>query len=150
MNIASTQYTLENKAFEIYLSGCSGNPRCNGCHNPELWDFSIGENYIHILKDILKKVKEFDSMIDNIWVLGGEPLDNNLNNLSDLLLALKTTNKKIWLFTRHEINEVPLNIKHLCDYIKTGRFDIDALAENNVYYGVKLASKNQKIHKIKR
>ena len=45
MNIVSTQYTLSTKSLEIYLAGCSGQPKCKGCHNPMLWDFNMGEKW---------------------------------------------------------------------------------------------------------
>ena len=47
MNIVTTQYTLKTKSLEIYVAGCRGDSHgthCEGCHNPELWDFNIGEN----------------------------------------------------------------------------------------------------------
>ena len=36
---------------------------------------------------------------------------------------MKSYNKPIVLFTRFEIDEVPDDIKELCDYIKTGKYD---------------------------
>ena len=50
MKIAGTQFTLKTKSFEIYVSGCAGNPHCKGCHNPETWDFNVGEEFDDIIK----------------------------------------------------------------------------------------------------
>ena len=145
MNIISTQYTLENKTLEIYISGCYGN--CYGCHNPELKNFNIGENYIKQLDFIKQKICECDYLIDNIWILGGEPLDQNEKELINLLKELKTTNKNIWLFTRYELDNISDDVKNISDYIKTGIYDELKLTNNNIQYNIKLASSNQNIYK---
>ncbi len=146
MNIVATQYNLQNKTLEIYLSGCYGN--CFNCHNPELKDFKLGNYYKFELPNILQKIKEFDCLIDDIWILGGEPLDNNLSELGDLLDNLKTVCNDIWLWTRNDINKIPMNIKNKCKYIKTGAYIEKLKTDDNIQYGVKLASSNQKIYKI--
>lgn len=148
MNVASTQYSLNNKSFEIYISGCKEHP-CIGCCNEELWDENIGEELtIDKLNQIQNKIKEFDNLIDNVFILGGEVLEKPINELEWLLKELKKTNKKLWLFTRFEFNEIPPQIKEYCSYIKTGRYDQVNLTENNIQYGIKLASENQKIYKL--
>lgn len=146
MNIVSTQFNLNNKILEIYLSGCYGN--CCNCHNPELKDFSIGDYYLDELLKIIQKINEFNSLIDNIWILGGEPLDQNHNELIKMLINLKQTNKKIWLFTRYEIDEISEEIIECCDYIKTGKYIPQLTTDDNIQYGIKLATSNQKIYKI--
>jgi len=147
MNIASTQFTLKNRSFEIYLSGCDG--LCGtSCHNYELRDFNIGIPYQQKIFDIIEKIKDFDLLIDNIWILGGEPLLQNHDELTNLLCDLKTTNKKIWLWTRFNLDEVPLNIKDKCDYIKTGMYIPKLKTEENIQYGIKIATLNQTINKI--
>jgi len=147
MNILCTQYSIQNKAFEIYVAGCAAQPHCKGCHNPETWDFDQGycftEKYFN--QKIKPKIIQFSDLIDNIWILGGEPLDQDLDELKKFLTLLKQFDKKIWLWTRKGINQIPLDIKSLCDYIKCGRYVEKHKSENNVQYGVKLASKNQKI-----
>jgi anaerobic ribonucleoside-triphosphate reductase activating protein len=45
MNILATSYTLQYKSLDVYIAGCSGNPHCIGCHNPESWNFNQGEKY---------------------------------------------------------------------------------------------------------
>ena len=146
MKIISTQYTLKYKSFEIIVSGCSGK-HCLGCHSPETWDFNIGDDYNEKLKSILAKIKKSSEMIDWIWIYGGEPLDNNLDDLDDMLTQLRDCEKPIMLFTRYDIKDVPENIKKLCDFIKSGRYKKDLTVDNNIQYGVKLATSNQKIYK---
>jgi organic radical activating enzyme len=149
MNIASTQFSLSTESFEIYLSGCDG--ICGkSCHNYELIDFNIGNDYKIELPKIIEKIKEFDCLIKKIWILGGEPLLQNHSELCDLIQAINLhTNKELWLWTRFEINEIPMEIITLCDYIKTGRYIDNLKTENNIQYDIKLATSNQNIFKIK-
>jgi len=145
MNMASTQYSLDTESFEIYLSGCNG--KCKGCHNPELKDFSLGVPLSPlVLEDIIKKIKRFDTLIKHVWILGGEPLNQNHDEVISLIRGLKIANKNIWLWTRYEIQQIPTGIKNLCDYIKCGEYKEDLKTENNIQYGIKLATSNQKIY----
>lgn len=148
MNIIGTQYTLKHRAFEIYVAGCNGSPHCQGCHNPESWDFNCGEelndDYLLALKN---KIKSFDGMIDNIMIFGGEPLDQKMCELIDLLDWLHQFNKKIWIFTRYDLKEVSQIVKDRCDYLKCGRYEPQNHTTSNIQYGISLATSNQNIYK---
>lgn len=148
MRIASTQYNLNHKAFEIYISGCDG--LCLNCHNPELQNYDIGEPYTSELGIILsQKINKFNNMIDQVWILGGEPLlQNNYTLLINLLNRIKTdTNKKIMLWTRFELEEINVEICNLCDFIKTGKYEESLKTESNFQHGINLISSNQKIYR---
>lgn len=148
MKIASTQYTLKTKSFEIYLSGCAGNPKCSGCYSPELWDFNFGDEISsNFFLKAIEKIKRFDSLIDNIFIIGGDPLDQPKEELISLVKEFIPMNKKIWLFTRKELEEIPTEIKDIFDYIKTGKYIPELITEDNIQCGIKLATSNQKIHK---
>ncbi len=147
MNIAATQFSLIHNSFEVYLSGCNGS--CKNCHNESLKDYSIGVDYTEKIDEIREKINDFYILIRNIWILGGEPLDQNLNNLTDMIIQLKKLNKDIWLFTRYEIEEIPKEVLDLCDYVKTGKYIPELITENNIQYGIKLATSNQKIINLK-
>lgn len=149
MNVLATQYTLCNKALEIYIAGCNGDPHCEDCHNPESWDFSLGSALTlgYFSKNIGAKINEFSTLIENIMIFGGEPLDQPPSDLEELLSLLSFSNKKIWIFTRYPIEEVPDFVKHYCDYIKCGKYEKNLTSDNNIQYGIKLASNNQKIYK---
>ena len=148
MNIVGTQYTLSNRAFEIYTAGCKGNPHCTNCHNPKSWDFNQGVlcdlDYLQALR---KKILNFDTMIDKIMVFGGEPLDQNPAELRLLLKLLSQLGKEVWLFTRYDLEEVPHYVKVTCDYIKCGRYLEELRTDDNTQYGIKLATSNQNIYK---
>lgn len=150
MNILANQYDLASKSLDIYVSGCNGQPKCKGCHNPETWEFNKGYPYMsYTLETLIPKLKEFKDDIDKIRIFGGEPLDQPITQLEDLIIMLKPYVDEVWLFTRFDIDEIPDTIKSRVDYVKTGRYDCTKLTDDNVQYGVSLASSNQQIHKLK-
>jgi organic radical activating enzyme len=149
LHIAATQYTLSTSSLDIYFSGCNP-PHCKDCQNPELWKFVNENNYIKKFNDIEEKVKNFNTLIKDIMLFGGEPCDQNRKELVDFLNKLKTLNKIIWLFTRYDLDKIPENIKTLCDYIKTGEYLPELKTNDNTQYGISLSTSNQKIYKIKR
>lgn len=147
MNIISLEYTLKYRSLDIYISGCK--TKCDGCHNPESWNFNQGDEYNQsIFNKIEEHINLSGSLIKNIMIFGGEPLDNNHDDLFELLSDLKVFNKEIWLFTSKELNEVPNSIKELCSYIKIGKYNKNLSCENNMQFGINLATSNQKIYKI--
>lgn len=131
------------------MAGCKGQPHCKGCHNPESWNFCQGEEWTedYYLRVIKPKVIEFNSIINNIMIFGGEPLDQNHSELLTMLYDLKELNKTLWLFTRYELKYIPDEIIECFDYIKCGRYIEELSTNNNIQYGVKLASSNQNMYK---
>lgn len=149
MRILATQFSLSMRSFDIYIAGCNP-PHCQGCHNPEGWDFNQGDLYTpNYIQHIFGKMEEFYSLIQNIMIFGGEPLDSPIDELVDLLtlINLAASGKPIWLFTRYPIEEVPEKIKLVCEYIKCGRYEEDKKVEGYKQYGITLATSNQKIYK---
>ncbi len=142
--IVSTQFNLRNRALEVYFSGCTKN--CSECHNPELQNFNMGIEYYKWIKPITLKINEFNSIIDNVWILGGEPLDNNSWDVWEVLLNIPK-NKKVWLFTSYNIEQVPLMYRIWCDYIKCGEYKKELKVDNNIQYNIKLSTSNQFIYK---
>jgi anaerobic ribonucleoside-triphosphate reductase activating protein len=152
MNIFKIDYNIETLSIEIYLSGCSGEDgiHCVGCHNPQTWDFDEGEYWKTILPYILKLITDHDCMVDNIMIMGGEPMDNNIEELISFITLLKlniTTNKNIWVFTRKKLENIDQRILKIINYIKCGQYDVNQLSDDNVHtkYKIKLASRNQYI-----
>ncbi|MFP4698672.1 MAG: 4Fe-4S cluster-binding domain-containing protein [Eubacteriales bacterium] len=152
MNIAHIDYSLKMKSLDVYVSGCNA-PHCEGCHNPELWDFKVGEKVIDKWLEVEKYFDNFSELIDNVMIFGGEPLDQNPKKLDWLLFLLDCRRVefgdkfKIWLFTKYEFKDIPIYIKKYCDYIKCGKFVKELKTDNNVQFGVKLATSNQKIYR---
>lgn len=149
MRILSTQYSVDTSSFDIYLAGCNAAPKCEGCCNPESWAFNQGKKYDkNYFASIKNKVETFDTLIDKIMILGGEPLDQDLGELSMFIQDLCSLNKEIWLFTHYSYSQVPLYFIDGVDYLKTGRHIPKYRTENNIQYGVKLSSSNQNIFKL--
>lgn len=149
MNILSLDYSIAHKSLDIYISGCKGNPYCKNCHNPESWSFDQGEGYETYFSKVFDKLGSFDSMIDNVMLFGGEPLDQNLEKLYDFVYRIRESypNKSYWLFTRYELKEIPHHIRNLFDYIKTGRYIEELSCKYNIQYGIVLSTSNQIIYK---
>jgi len=148
MNILATSYTLQYKSLDIYVAGCSGNPHCVGCHNPESWNFNQGEKYsLKYFNQLKIKIQNFNKMIDNIMIFGGEPLDQDKDELLHFLFDMKSLGKEIWLFTRYDIEDIPKEVLLTCDYIKTGKYKPEFLVDDYLMYGIRLATSNQKIYK---
>lgn len=124
-----------NIGASFYVQGC--NQRCDGCFNPETWDFNGGKQWNESVK------KKFLNVIDKpyikrVSILGGEPLENiNMPLVFDLITTIKKLypDKVIWLYTGKEINVddfdfvvlmgngvVKGHILGLCDYIVDGAF----------------------------
>ncbi len=148
---ADYKYSLASSigiGYEIYLSGCKG--YCKGCHSDHTHDFNAGvkidDNFIN---DFIAKIKKEGSFkFDNFVLLGGEPLDNPTSEVLYFMNKLKDnfSNKKFWLYTHFELNEIDNEIKSFFDFIKTGKFDIDNIDENYKSRGINLISPNQKIN----
>lgn len=148
MNIAGTEINLQRAALEIYLSGCRS-PHCAGCHNRELWDFTVGSPLEAALPLILKKIDDAKSsgLVRHVWVLGGEPLHQQEEELCALLTVLRRPDLALWLWTR--FSAVPRNVAKLLDYAKTGAYVPEEKPWTEPLFGLRLAGKNQKIVKLR-
>lgn len=85
--------------MSLYVQGCLFH--CQGCHNPETWDFNGGKEWTHEIED---KFIELASRpyIKRISLLGGECLaDKNLDGVLNLVnrVCFWMPEKTIWLYT---------------------------------------------------
>ncbi len=139
MNILETQYNIKHKAYEIYLSGCKGKhlddsnqlKHCNGCHNKFSWNFASGSDWVaHYNDQIVPSLQLYDKLVENVWVLGGEPLDQSPRELYTLLNNIKQNlpNAKLFIWTGYDIEWVSKNYNEVfkfIDFIKVGNYDED-------------------------
>ncbi len=151
MNLASIKENLKDNALEIYLSGCKEFPHCSECNSKELWDYDFGDKIdTDILNKIEYKIIESSKIFKNVFILGGEPLDKEHNEFITFIKYInytcKINNKKLWLFTRKEIDAIPKGIKQYFDFIKTGKFIVSSYSNNFKRGGINLFSTNQKVH----
>ncbi|MDE5626274.1 MAG: 4Fe-4S cluster-binding domain-containing protein, partial [Muribaculaceae bacterium] len=75
----------------IYFAGCAH--RCPGCHNPQSWDFTAGNEM-----SINEIVEEVDRHGFNVTFSGGDPL-YQLPALIPLAKALREKGYTIWCYT---------------------------------------------------
>lgn len=120
MNVLATEYSLAHQALEVYLAGCKG-PHCEGCHNPESWSFNQGDHFKEVVPSLLEKARS--RLVKWVWVLGGEPLDQDLEALEELLYHLAWVRKPLMLFTRYSAVKVCCqSFSPLLTFVKTGPY----------------------------
>ncbi len=146
MNINTLDYSIKLMSLDIYISGCKG-PYCEGCHNPQLWDFKQGKNWVEWKVSIFEYLDNYNDLIENIMLFGGEPLDQTISELVSFINWLRFFDKKVWLFTGKEsIDNVPKSILKLVDYVKIGRYEKNKKPGKSMY-GIELATNNQYIYR---
>lgn len=124
-------FIYEGSTIEIFISGCKH--ACEGCQNPELWDFDYGTEMS--VEEVIKYANEkfFSHRILGKWdsfvLTGGDPLWSKEATI-ELVKAIKEEYPwmKVWLytgFTKEEIDQDPMmsEIFGLCDVVITDRFD---------------------------
>lgn len=136
----------------LFVSGCRNH--CEGCFQPETWDFKYGQEFTEeTKKNIIKLLKP--DYISGFSLLGGEPFEpENQKILTPLLKEIKTKypKKTIWCYTGYTLNnniKMPEKIEtdntdEMLSYIDTlidGRFEIDLKDISLAYRG----SRNQRI-----
>ena len=147
MNIIAKDFSMATQSYDIFLSGCSAEPRCQDCHNPEAWDFEVGKDWKQWIFQINRDMQSFKGVIKKIFIMGGEPLDQDREEFLEFIKGMKEFGKEVWLFTRFELDEIEPEVKELFDYIKCGRYLPELSTDDNIQYGVKLATSNQQIYK---
>ncbi len=83
----------------LWCAGCT--QKCQGCFNPETWDFNAGQPFNEDAKKYLFE-KLNKPYIQGITFSGGNPIEyNNLPDIYDLIKEIKTKfpDKNIWLYT---------------------------------------------------
>lgn len=147
MRLAGTTYSLQERAFDIFLSGCKG-PHCTGCHNPAAWDFNYGEPLDDCV--LIAKIEDNLPMISKIRIMGGEPMDQPIRQLIDLLHTIVAffPDKELWLFTGYlpeDLSPAQEKVYEYVDYMKFGRYNSTFPPVTDPLTGVRLGSGNQYI-----
>lgn len=133
----------------IFFQGCSH--RCKGCFNSSTWDFNGGKEWTKEVEDEFIKLCQRE-YIDHVSLLGGEPLDQPIDELITLLNRVKIeVGKPIWLWSGYTfiyIENSPVhpkfsNVLDYVDYVIDGEF-VEELKDLNLLYR---GSSNQNIWK---
>lgn len=144
LNINYIEFSPATKSLDLFVAGCNP-PYCKDCCNPELMDFANGQEW-HAWKDTIEKYfSRFDSLIDNIFLLGGSFNHQNEKSNEEILDFLSFYDKKIWLFAREGLDKIQPIFKKYCSYIKCGEYIPDLYTTQNIQNGVRLATSNQTI-----
>lgn len=153
IQFAHIEYSITTRSLDIFSIGCDG--FCEGCFNTEVKDWNLdGMSSEQVLKKVDELNTKFDKLIDKILLLGGDQCDLFKRNPIETTKYLKKLkeivgDKPLFLFTRHEIANIPKELLELVDYVKTGAYIPTLKCENNVQENIKLATSNQKIIKLR-
>lgn len=131
----------------IWLCGCDRH--CPGCFNQDIADFNTGGELT------LQKMKNFAAIggtnkdIVGFSILGGEPLQQDKEEMLKLLKCLRAYHKKtIWMWTGYVYEELTKDqleiVKHV-DVLVDGPF-IESLRNPNLKFR---GSSNQRIINVK-
>lgn len=103
--------TVDGPGFRtsIYFAGCEHH--CNGCHNPQSWDFQSGTPMT--IDEIMEIVDEEDF---DVTLIGGDPLYNP-DFVTSLADRIHSSGHLIWLYTGFKWESILKNNK-LAEAIK--------------------------------
>lgn len=147
LNINYIDYSIATRSLDIFFAGC--NRRCEGCFNKELMDFNNGTDFTEWLPKIEFYLDSYKNMIERVFLLGGSPNHQNPELMETFLIGLKRRCKdvKIYAFCGEGIDDVQPVLKEYCDFIKVGAYKPELTCDDNIQYGIKLATSNQVILK---
>lgn len=83
----------------IFVSGCTNH--CEGCFQPETWDFNFGEEYTPVIEqEIVDELAK--PFYQGLTILGGEPFEpSNQETLIGLIRRVRweLPKRSIWMYT---------------------------------------------------
>ena len=107
----------------LFVSGCPH--QCEGCFNPELWDYDAGQWFN---ADTINEILDLcaPDYISGLSLLGGEPLaPGNYSHVRKLCVAFKSRfpDKTIWCYTGYVWRKIKhRSILRFIDIIVDGKF----------------------------
>lgn len=110
----------------LWVAGCPHH--CKGCHNPESWDETNGQEFTNgTLATLIEALNK--PYIQGLTFSGGDPLAPcNRDKVKEIAREVKTRlpDKDIWLYTGYYFKEVKnLPVMDYIDYVVDGPFEIE-------------------------
>lgn len=94
----------------FFTQGCPH--RCEGCHNPETWDFEGGEEVTHdTILEVIEAITA-NGLHRNLCIMGGEPLCQENQFLTNLIINSvkeKLPDTKIYLWTGYYLEDLDMS-----------------------------------------
>ena len=94
----------------FFTQGCPH--RCEGCHNPETWDFEGGEEVTHdTILEVIEAITA-NGLHRNLCIMGGEPLCPENQFLTNLIINSvkeKLPGTKIYLWTGYCLEDLDMS-----------------------------------------
>lgn len=109
----------------LFVQGCPHH--CDGCFNPETWDFSGGEEWTDKIHEEFLNLIDAD-YINHVTILGGEPFaPENRDTVALLIHDIKHRypQKKVWVYTGYKYEYIKNNYYYLIvnvDVLVDGKF----------------------------
>lgn len=141
----------------LFVSGCTNH--CDGCFQPQTWDFNYGEPFTEETEDqIIEMLSK--PYIDGLTLLGGEPFEPaNQPTLVHLLRRVRAElpEKNVWCYTGFNIEDLgdnnaychgddTMDMLSLIDVLVDGRF-IEDLKDISLSFR---GSRNQRVIDLNR
>ena len=131
----------------LFVQGC--NRHCDGCFNPETWDYDKGQIFNRRIQELFLDLGK-EKKITGFSILGGEPLDQD-ERMLELIRKIKERypDKTIWMWTGHtyeDLTDKQMEIVKLIDVLVDGPFIISQRCPSKRFRG----SMNQRIIDIKK
>ena len=113
----------------LFVSGCTHH--CQGCFQPETWNFDYGERYTKETEDeIIESL--MPDYVDGITLLGGEPFEpENQRELVKLLRRIKKElpQKTVWSFSGYTYEELTGDSRAVCEVTNEMLSMLDVLVD---------------------
>jgi len=132
----------------IFFSGC--HLHCPGCFNKDAQDFDYGMEFDYNTEQLIGEYLG-DPHVDGLCILGGEPFDQELKDLTDFVREVRCVfGKPIHIWSGYTFEEIIQDkykrcLLSYCDTLVDGLFDVSKKDLNLLYRG----SSNQRIIDVK-
>ena len=129
----------------LFVSGCRNH--CNGCFNPETWDFGYGRPFTKETGDVIIEALR-PLWIQGLSILGGDPFEpENEEELIPFVKRVKAElpDKDIWIYSGYTFEELEgRELLRYADVLVDGPFIEDMKDAGLAFRG----SRNQRIIRL--